>query len=392
MRYSIILLTLINLFLLSACTTPTTATPPPPPPTLTLPAPAPTIPVPLTNNDLALIDAVGRDFAEQRTINVYQQVAPSVVNITTQVLRRSFFFEVYPEEGSGSGFVLDKDGHIITNHHVINGAQQIEVSFGEEVTLPATLVGSDPNNDIAVLKVNAPPDTLQPVSFGDATTLQVGQRAIAIGNPFGQFDRTLTTGVVSALDRTLSTGNDQEMRGLIQTDTAINRGNSGGPLLDSAGRVIGINTAIFSPSGTSAGVGFAVPVSTLQRVLPDLLAYGYYRRPWLGIRYVYELSPAFSQQIGLDINQGLLLVQFHDDSPLSGQDVRGATDEAILGNRRLFLGGDVITAVDNHPITSLNQLNNYLETTYQVGQDVTLTLVRNNQTISRTITLTTAPR
>ncbi|HEX7021498.1 MAG TPA: trypsin-like peptidase domain-containing protein, partial [Trueperaceae bacterium] len=243
------------------------------------------------------LDAAGRDIAERRIIDVYQRVAPSVVNVTTRVLELSLFLDPVTQEGSGSGFVLDEDGHIVTNYHVVEGAQQIEVTFGDGTTLPAQLVGTDPHNDIALLQVDAPKDLLVPVTLGNSSNLAVGQRAIAIGNPFGQFERTLTTGVVSALDRTLQSPDGNTISGIIQTDADINRGNSGGPLLDSSGRVIGMTTAIFSPTGTNAGLGFAVPVDTISRVLPDLLALGYYRHPWLGIVYAYELSSGLAERL-----------------------------------------------------------------------------------------------
>ncbi len=201
--------------------------------------------------DVATIDAAGLDIVERRVIDVYERVAPAVVSITTQVLQRGFFFEV-PEEGAGSGFILDQAGHILTNYHVVNGARKIDVSINGDYVVPATVVGIDPRNDIAVLKVEAPLEILVPVELGSSTNLKVGQRAIAIGNPFGQFGRTLTIGVISALERTLEGTDGRTITGIIQTDAAINRGNSGGPLLDSSGRVIGMNTAIFSPTGTNA--------------------------------------------------------------------------------------------------------------------------------------------
>ncbi|MCK6625597.1 MAG: trypsin-like peptidase domain-containing protein [Anaerolineae bacterium] len=362
--------------------------------------PATPSPTPLTvvkaseivTNGVVLIDAAGLDFAERRIIEVYQRVAPSVVNITTQVLQRSFFFEVIPAEGAGSGFVLDGEGHILTNYHVIEGAQSIEVNFSDDTVLPARVIGADPRNDVAVLQVeNAPPGLLVPVELGQSGILQVGQRAIVIGNPFGQFGRTLTTGVVSALDRTLQSQDGRQMSGIIQTDAAINRGNSGGPLLDSAGRVIGINTAIFSPSGTSSGVGFAIPVDTVRRLLPDLLELGRYRHPWLGVRYAYPLSPQLAQALELPVEQGLLLVELIPGSPLAAAGVRGAQQEVILGNRRLYIGGDVLTALDEQPITSLENLEIMLETRYQVGDNVTVTLVREGQEQTVSITLTEEP-
>jgi S1-C subfamily serine protease len=376
-------------------TAPPTAAPTATPVSMTTPPPTPLTVVSaseIVTNGVALIDAAGLDFAERRIIEVYQRVAPSVVNITTQVLQRSFFFEVIPAEGAGSGFVLDSEGHILTNYHVIEGAQSIEVNFSDDTVLPARVIGADPRNDVAVLQVeNAPPGLLVPVELGQSATLQVGQRAIVIGNPFGQFGRTLTTGVVSALDRTLQSQDGRQMSGIIQTDAAINRGNSGGPLLDSAGRVIGINTAIFSPSGTSSGVGFAIPVDTMRRLLPDLLELGRYRHPWLGVRYAYPLSPQLAQALELPVEQGLLLVELIPGSPLAAAGVRGAQQEVILGNRRLYIGGDVLTALDNQPITSLENLETMLETRYQVGDSVTVTLIREGQEQTVNITLTEEP-
>ncbi|MBN1217587.1 MAG: trypsin-like peptidase domain-containing protein [Anaerolineae bacterium] len=340
---------------------------------------------------IALIDAAGLDFAEKRVIDAYKQVSPAVVNITTQVLRRNFFFEVVPAEGAGSGFVLDTEGYILTNYHVIRGAQRVEVTFINETTVPAQVTGTDPRNDIALLKVDAPAELLVPVELGQSANLQVGQRAIAIGNPFGQFGGSLTTGVISALDRTMQSPDGREISGIIQTDAAINRGNSGGPLLDSTGRVIGINTAIFSPSGTSTGVGFAVPVDTIRRVLPDLLTLGRYRHPWLGVRYAYHLTPSLADNLNLPVDKGLLLVEIYRDSPLAAQGVRGAQQEAVLGNQRIFIGGDILTAVDGQEVTSMERLQTLLETTYQVGDTVTVTLLRDTETLTITMTLAEEP-
>lgn len=338
-----------------------------------------------------LIDAAGLDFAERRIIDVYKRVAPSVVNITTQVLRRDFFFDIVPEEGSGSGFVLDKEGRILTNYHVVENAQRIEVSFGEELVVSAQVIGTDPRNDLALLKVDAAQDQLHPVEFGGSADLSVGQWAIAIGNPFGQFDRTLTTGVISALDRTLEGADGRTITGVIQTDAAINRGNSGGPLLDSSGRVIGINSAIFSPTGASAGVGFAVPVDTIKRVLPDLLQLGYYRHPWLGLRYGYSITPGLAEILKLPVMQGILVVQVYDDSPLARADVRGAQREAVIGNQVVYVGGDILMEVNGRPVTGVEKVDSLLEDTFRVGDLVTLKLVREGEEYSVQVELTEQP-
>jgi S1-C subfamily serine protease len=345
----------------------------------------------LTLADVAAIDAAGLDIAEQRTIRVYEQVAPSVVSITTRVLRRSFFFDVIPEEGSGSGFVIDRQGHILTNYHVIEGAERIDVSFNDQTVLPARVVGVDARNDLAVLHVDAPQALLTPVEFGSSANLKVGQRAITIGNPFGQFGQTLTTGVISALNRTLERPGGRIISGIIQTDAAINRGNSGGPLLDSSGRVIGINTAIFSPTGTNAGVGFAVPVDTAQRLLPDLLTLGRYRHPWLGIRYAYRLTPELAEVLRLPVSKGLLLVQLVRGGPLEQASVLGAQREARLGNQLVYVGGDILLRVDGVAVESISQLESLLETTYQVGDQVLVTLLRDGRQFDTSVELAEEP-
>ena len=354
------------------------------------PAPVAQSAVPISSQ-AAQIDENGLDLAERRVIDVYQRVSPAVVSISTRVLVRDFFYNAMPQEGSGSGFVIDTLGHILTNYHVIEGAEDIQVIFGGDGSYPAVVVGADPRNDIAVLRVEAPADMLVPVELGTSASLVVGQRAIAIGNPFGQFGRTLTTGVISALGRTLEGEDGRPITGVIQTDAAINRGNSGGPLLDSSGRVIGVNSAIFSPTGASAGVGFAVPVDTVRRILPDLLELGRYRHPWLGIRYAYALSPVLARELNLPVSQGLLLVQVFDGSPLAQADVRGAQREEILFNQRVYTGGDVLLRVNDVAIGRLEQLETLLEDNYHVGDSVELTLLRDNQEYTITVTLAEEP-
>jgi S1-C subfamily serine protease len=343
-------------------------------------------------NEAALIDAAGLDLAERRVVDVYERVSPAVVSITTRVMVRDFFYNEIPQEGSGSGFIIDEAGHLLTNYHVVEGAEEIEVTFAEGDTYAAEVVGADPRNDIALLRVDAPAELLVPIELGSSDGLVVGQRAIAIGNPFGQFGRTLTTGVISALDRTLEGDDGRPITGVIQTDAAINRGNSGGPLLDSSGRVIGINSAIFSPTGANAGVGFAVPVDTVRRLLPDLLQLGYYRHPWLGIRYAYALTPRRAEILNLSVDQGLLLVQLFDDSPLAQAGVRGAQREAFVGNQRVYIGGDILLRVDGVPISRLEQLETLLEDNYRVGDEVTVTLMRDGAEYAVTVALAEEPR
>lgn len=362
---------------------------PTPPPTTTPPPIA--VQVPADISVAALVDAAGLDIEERRIVDVYEGVAPSVVSITTRVLRRNFFFEAVPEEGAGSGFVLDRKGHILTNYHVIAEAERIEVNFGEDTVYTAKVVGLDRRNDIAVVRVDAPAELLLPVELGSSSNLRVGQRTIAIGNPFGQFGRTLTTGVISALGRTLEGQDGRTITGIIQTDAAINSGNSGGPLLDSSGRVIGVNTAIFSPTGASAGVGFAVPVDTIHRVLPDLLALGRYRHPWLGIRYAYAVTPGLAEILKLPVSQGLLLVQMYDGAPLISAGARGAQSEAIIGNQRVYIGGDILLAIDGNQVGRLEDMEVLLEDNYRVGDTVTVTLLRDGREFDAQLELVEEP-
>lgn len=331
------------------------------------------------------------DSVEARRVAVYERVAPAVVNITTQVLRSNFFWGAIPEEGSGSGFLWDTAGHIVTNYHVIEGAQDIAVSFGDDVNVPAQVIGSDPTNDLAVLKVEAVPAGVQPLEIGASAGLKVGQTAIAIGNPFGQFERTMTEGIISAVNRTIET-DSTVLRGVIQTDAAINRGNSGGPLLDSQGRLIGVNSAIYSPTGTSAGVGLAIPVDKVQRVVPALIQDGRFPHPWLGIEELgYELGPALARSLRLSRESGLLIARLYQNSPADQAGLRSATDEVILGNRRYLIGGDILTAIDGRPLGKWETLSAYLDEEAQVGQNVTLTVVRDGQELTLQATLADTP-
>ncbi len=318
------------------------------------------------------------DVGEQLVIDVYERVGPAVVNITTQVLRRSFFYGLYPGEGAGSGFVYDQQGHIITNYHVVEGAQSIEVSFSDDRGVPASVVGLDPSNDLAVLKVDLPPEELQSVELGSSADLRVGQRAIAIGNPFGRFDRTLTVGVISALGRTLEAEDGRIIRRVIQTDAAINRGNSGGPLLNSRGQVVGVNSAIFSPSGGSVGVGFAIPVDTVKRVVPELIAHGRYRHPWLGT-LGYSITPGLARRLELPVEEGILLARLYRNSPAVQAGLQGAAREVVIGNHIILVGGDILIAIDGQPLTSTDDLDAYLEEETIVGQRVRLEIIRDGQ-------------
>lgn len=349
------------------------------------PTPTPIIliatPTPLPDSMLAPIDV-----EEQLVTNLYERVGPSVVHITTRVVTMDFFFGPAASEDTGSGFVYDKEGHIITNYHVIQNAESIEVGLSDALTVPARVVGVDPPNDLAVLKVDVPPEQLFPLELGSSADLRVGERAIAIGNPFG-LDRTLTTGVISALGRPLRTENNVTIFNVIQTDAAINPGNSGGPLLDSRGRVIGVNTAV---KAGAQGIGFAVPVDTVERVVPALIANGVYEHPWVGF-LGYGVTPALAEALQLPVEQGILVAQLYQNGPAYQAGLQGAQQEVIIGNRRYLVGGDIVTAVNDEPVTDWMSLFEYLELETQVGNSVTLTIIRNGQTIEVELILMAQP-
>jgi S1-C subfamily serine protease len=337
------------------------------------------------------VETIDADRIEASRIAVYERVAPAVVNVTTQVLRSNFFRGAMPEEGSGSGFLWDAQGNIVTNNHVVEGAQRIEVSFGGDTSQSATVVGTDPVNDLAVIKVNSVPEGVRPLELGASAGLKVGQTAIVIGNPFGQFERTMTQGIVSAVNRTLQT-DTTVLRGVIQTDAAINRGNSGGPLLDSHGRLIGVNSAIFSPTGTSAGVGLAIPVDKVRRVVPVLIKQGRFPHPWLGIEGLgYELSSGLVGALKLPVQSGLLLAQMYQGSPADKAGLRKASNEVVMGNRRYLTGGDILIAVDGTKLSKWDDLSAYLEEKAEVGQTVTLKLVRDGNELTVNVTLADTP-
>lgn len=372
------------LFILAllGCGLPGAVTPTPSPPVET-PTPAVVVATPTALPD-TFMEPI--DVEETLITNLYERVSPSVVHITAQVVTMSFFFGPMPSEGTGSGFVLDEAGHIITNYHVIENAESIEVTFSDETQVPATVIGIDPANDLAVLLPAELPPQLVPVELGDSADLQVGQRAIAIGNPFG-LDRTLTTGVISALGRPLQTSEEVFIFNVIQTDAAINPGNSGGPLLDSRGRVIGVNTAIRQDA---EGIGFAVPIDTLKRIVPVLIEAGRYPHPWLGI-LGYSVTPDIAEPLSLPVDQGVLVAQLYRGGPADVAGVRGAEQQVIVGNRRLLVGGDIITAVNGVPVEDWNGLLQYLEFETEVGDVVTLTLLRGGTEMGLDVTIAAQP-
>lgn len=338
----------------------------------------------------ALVPAGGIS-EEQSTIDIYARVSPAVVHITSRVVVRDFFWGDQSQEGTGSGFIIDKEGHIVTNNHVVENAETITVNLSDETSVEAKVVGTDPGTDLAVIKIDVPPDKLQTVELGSSSNLRVGQRAIAIGNPFG-LDRTLTTGVISSLGRPLQESeSSRTIYDVIQTDAAINPGNSGGPLLDSNGMVIGVNSAIYSPSGGSVGVGFAIPVDTVKRVAASIIEKGYYPHPWLGVSG-YSLSADLAKYLNLPIDHGVLIAQVTPGQSAQQAGLRGGSRRVQVGNYVILTGGDILTAMDGNTLRGTEDMVKYLETKTKVGQTVSLTILRDGKELNIQAQLGEQPR
>jgi S1-C subfamily serine protease len=322
---------------------------------------------------------------EALNVRVYRQASPAVANILTKAVEYDFFFGAMPSEGAGSGFVIDQRGYVLTNFHVVQGAQTIEVSLGDKSKYTARLVGGDPRNDVALLKIDPKGRKLTALALGDSGALQVGQSVLAIGNPFG-FDSTLTTGVISALGRTVPTGDQSFIDEAIQTDAAINRGNSGGPLLNTKGEVIGMNTAIFAPTGTTAGVGFAIPINTAKRIAQDLINEGRVRRAYLGVEGFVPLWPNLAEFLKLPVEEGLLVQRVVQGGPAESGGMRGGNRRVAAGMQYILVGGDVITAVNGQAITSTMDLSIALNRR-RPGDTITVTVYRGREKLDLKITL-----
>ena len=285
---------------------------------------------------------------EQTNIKIYERVSSAVVNITSISMEYNWFYEIIPRKGIGSGILIDTQGHVVTNYHVIEGARHLEVTLHDKTVVEAERVGIDPPNDLAVLRITCPEQTCRPAVLGKSDVLRVGQNVLAIGNPFG-LQHTLTTGIISSTGRSLRTGQGY-VENVIQTDAAINPGNSGGPLLNTKGEIIGINTAIFSRTGESAGIGFAIPVDTLSRVLPDLIENGRVVRPWIGVRSGRSLTPRLARALDAPVEEGFLLEQVEEGSTVDLAGLRGGRQRGLYGNSIILVGGDILVEIDGQKV------------------------------------------
>jgi len=308
---------------------------------------------------------------EQNSIEVYRSIAPGVAFINTSSVREDMWGNEQEGKGNGSGFVIDTNGNILTNYHVIEGAQRLTVSFGGEKTYTATLVGGDPDTDLAVIKLDAPPPGLPVISFGDSDKLTVGQKVLAIGNPFG-LDRTLTTGVISGLQRPIRARNGRPIDAAIQTDASINPGNSGGPLLDKFGKAIGINSQILSPGGGSVGVGFAVPANTAKRIIPQLLQFGEVRRPKLGAS-LPTVNSLRQQGYRVPVESGLFVYQTQAGGSFERAGIKGLGPDGTIG--------DILLSVEGQKLTNLDDLYRLLDKK-QIGETVDFEVYRAGRTVT----------
>jgi len=329
---------------------------------------------------------VGQD--ESSNIEIYKQVSPAVVNITSTTLDFDFFFNAVPREGAGSGSIIDGNGHILTNYHVIEGARLLEVTLADKRKFKAQVVGVDPTNDLAVVKIESGKKALQVVQMGSSSNLQVGQKVLAIGNPFG-FEGTLTVGVISSLRRSIRGENGKLIDDVIQTDAAINPGNSGGPLLNSLGEIIGINTQIVTPSGGSVGIGFAVPINTAKMIIPDLIAEGRVRRPYVKLMG-YEITPELAGVLELPVDHGFLVARVQPDDSFGQGGIRGGRQTYRVGNSLMILGGDLIVDVDGQEIDSRDRLDRIISNK-RPGDVVQVKLYRQNRQLTVKITLIERP-
>jgi S1-C subfamily serine protease len=321
------------------------------------------------------------DAEEQNNIKVYHSNIPTVVNITSKAVTFDFFYGLVPQEGQGSGFIIDKDGHILTNYHVIADARQVEVTLHNRKKYKATIIGTDRAHDLAVIQIKAP--DLTPAVLGDSTNLQVGQKVYAIGNPFG-LSGTMTRGIVSSI-RPVQEPEGPRIDEAIQTDAAINPGNSGGPLMNWHGEVIGINTMILSSVGQSAGIGFAIPINTAKAVLNDLVTIGRVRRPALGVRTI-PIGPELADEMGLPVDYGLMIVQVVPGGSAERAGLRGGNERAYLGNIPIMLGGDLIVAIDGEKVADQQDLAQAMNSR-RAGDTVRITVYRNKKKMDVQVTL-----
>jgi S1-C subfamily serine protease len=343
--------------------------------------------MPLTGQPVQFSGSISSD--EANNIEIYEKLNEAVVNVTSVSFEYNWFLEPIPREGTGSGSIIDPKGYVLTNYHVIKNANELSVTLADGSNYRGDIIGVDPENDLAVIKFDPEDRRLATISFGSSTNLRVGQKVLAIGNPFA-LDRTLTTGIVSGLGRPVRTDTGLVIKEMIQTDASINPGNSGGPLLNSKGEMIGVNTMIYSPSGGSVGIGFAVPVDTAKRVVPDLLRYGKVQRGWIDIVPV-QLFPALVRYADFNVSEGILVSEVEPGSNAEAAGLKAGNQAVRYGRSIINLGGDIIVEVDGTPITTLMDLLGALEDN-KPGETVEVKVIRGRRQQTLYVKLSTRPR
>jgi len=328
------------------------------------------------------------DDEEKNVINIYDSLSPAVVNITVYKTEYiNYFFDMYPQqsEGQGSGAIIDKSGYIITNYHVVGDSDKVTVALSQnEKVYEADIIGIDPENDLAVIKIKNPPKNLITIPAGNSSNLKVGQKVYAIGNPFG-LDRTLTSGIISGLGRPIKTESGSVIEGAIQTDASINPGNSGGPLIDSSGKIIGINTMIISPSGGSIGLGFSIPINTALETIPELIKFGHVKRGWIDATFL-QITPGIARALNSSVDSGLLIMQIARNGEAYKAGLRGGNEKAVYGNKIVYIGGDIIVSVNGIKISDYSALVQVLKNK-KPGVTVNVEYYRDNKKYSSNVKL-----
>ena len=326
---------------------------------------------------------------EKNNITVYEKVADGVVNVTSTAVQLDFFFNAFPTQGAGSGSIIDTKGHILTNYHVVANAQKLEVTLAEGSKWPAKLIGSDPDNDLAVIKIDVLVEKLKVIQMGDSKSLRIGQKVLAIGNPFG-LQRTLTTGIISSLGRTIRSEAGTLIDDVIQTDAAINPGNSGGPLLNSEGEIVGINSAIISPTGGNVGIGFAIPVNTARKVIPQLISKGYVTYPYLGAT-IQSLIPEMAKYLKLKIDRGAMISEVVKGGPADKAGLKGGNQRVQVGNMIVLVGGDIVVKADQREVKTNDEFIQIIREK-KPGDTILLKIFRKDNFIDMKVTLGERPR
>ena len=325
---------------------------------------------------------------EKLNVDIYKKTGPSVVKITTSQVLLSFYPLNIPDDSSGSGVIINSDGYILTNSHVIENTAKLNVILFDKSKYSASVVGVDPDNDLAVIKIN-PDKKLHAIDIGDSSDLEVGQKVFAIGDPFG-FDSTMTTGIISNIGRKLKAKNGRVIQNIIQTDAAINPGNSGGPLIDTKGELIGLNMAIFSPTSANAGIGFAIPSSIIRKIVPDLIKYGFVKKPYTGISNIIPVNTYYAKLLGIPYDNGFMVIDINPNSPADKSGLKGGSRIINVSRLGISAAGDIILSIDGNKFNDISELISYVDSK-NIGDILKFSIFRDNKIKNINVKLEAAP-